>query len=195
MQKILFGIVCMLILGCTTKSEHGSRARALEERGITSDTCSFCALDGLVVESIDGRINTNITIDYPVAIELMDRVEWVRKYEEERYDTLMKLLKMKHWADRGEIYELYGLHGYYTQDIKPVLLRNSVIIIDTIKHEQYVTIKDGREKYVIDLLRYRQDDGVLMFTPGKKPIYWNMEREDENCYWLDGFPKWYFECR
>src|SRR5688572_6647773 len=155
MYKIVSGIVCILILGCTTKSERGSRARALEDRGITSDTCSFCALDGFVVESIDRKIKTNITIDYSVAIELMDRVEWVRKYEEERYDTLMKLLKMKHGSDRNEIYRLYGLYGYYSQNIKPILLHNSVTIIDTIRHEQYVTIKDGRKKYVIDLFRYR----------------------------------------
>lgn len=107
----------------------------------------------------------------------------------------MQLFKMKHRGDRNEIYRLYDLRGYYTQGIKPVLSENGVTIIDTIKNEQYITIKDGDKKYIIDLTRYRKDDGVLMFNPGKRPIYWTMKKDEENCYGYYGFPKWYYNCR
>lgn len=102
---------------------------------------------------------------------------------------------MKHWGDRSEIYRLYDLYGYYTEGIKPVLIQNEVTIIDTIKNEKYVTIKDNGKKYIIDLSYYRQDDGVLMFKPGKIPIYWTMRKEEENCFEYYGFPEWYFNCR
>jgi hypothetical protein len=72
----------------------------------------------------------------------------------------MKLLKMKNHWDRNEIYRHYGIRGYYAEGIRPILIDNHVTIIDTIKHEQFVTIKDGGEIYLIDLNRLRKDDGV-----------------------------------
>jgi hypothetical protein len=195
MYKALLVIVCISVLDCSNrKTQDESRSKSFEERGITSDTCSFCAIDSLVVKSTNSSIETIINVDYAVAIELMDRVELVRKYEEKKYDTLMKLFKMKHWGDRNEIYRLYDLYGYYTQGIKPVLVDNSVTIIDTIRHERYITIKDGDKKYLIDLMSYRRDDGVLMFKPGKSPVYWTMKKEEDNCYGYYGFPKWYYNC-
>jgi hypothetical protein len=106
----------------------------------------------------------------------------------------MTLLGMESAGDRNEIYRLYDLSGYYSEGIKPVLIDNSVTIIDTIKHERYVTIRDRDKKYLIDLLRYRKDDGVLMFKPGKPPIYWTMKKDWENCYGYYGFAKWYYNC-
>jgi hypothetical protein len=196
--KCLLGVVCICSLNCTpnrNREKDSSRNVSSSEEESEPDTCSFCVLNTFIVESMDIDIQTNINIDYPVAIETMDRVDLVRKYEDTNYDTLMKLFKMKHWGDRNEIYHAYDLFGYYTQGIKPILLNNSVTIIDTIKHEQYITILDGGKKYLIDLAKYRKEDGVLMFKPGKPPIYWNMNKEEENCYAYFGFPKWYFNCQ
>jgi hypothetical protein len=198
MNRVLIGIVLICVLNCTpnrsTEDNSNKKLDSFAKEEITSDTCSFCAMSSFVVESVNRDIQTDIIIDYPVAIETMDRLSLVWKYERTNYDTLMKLFKMKHWGDRNEIYRLYDLYGYYTQGIKPVLLDNSVTIIDTIKHEKYVTILDGDKKYLIDLARYRKDDGVLMFKPGKPPIYWTMKRDEENCYGYYGFPKWYYNC-
>lgn len=198
MYKVLLGIVCISALSCSSKptiKDKSDGTTSLERRGITSDTCSFCAIDSLLVESINLDIKTKIIIDYPVAIELLDRVELVHKYENEKgYDTLMKIFKMRNHADRSEIYRVYDLYGYYTQGIKPVLVDNSVTIIDTIRSEQYISILDRDKKYLIDLRRYRKDDGVLMFKPGKRPIYWTMKKDWENCYGYYGFAKWYYNC-
>jgi hypothetical protein len=198
MNRVLIGIVLICVLNCTpnqsTEDNSNKKLDSFAKEEITSDTCSFCAMSSFVVESVNRDSQTDIIIDYPVAIETMDRLSLVRKYERTNYDTLMKLFKMKHWGDRNEIYRLYDLYGYYTQGIKPVLMDNSVTIIDTIKHEKYVTILDGDKKYLIDLARCRKDDGVLMFKPGKPPIYWTMKKDEENCYGYYGFPKWYYNC-
>ncbi len=199
MHKIFLGLICISVISCSSKrtieSPSGVEVNSFEKRGITSDTCSFCEIDAFLVESLNAKIETNIIIDFPVAIELLDRTQLMFKYEnEEGYDTLMKLFKMKHRGDRNEIYRLTDLYGYYEQGIKPVLADNSVTIIDTIRHEQYITIRDNDKTYIIDLLRYRKDDGVLMFKPGKRPIYWTMKKDEENCYGYYGFPRWYFNC-
>ncbi|HEU5291725.1 MAG TPA: hypothetical protein VFU05_13845 [Cyclobacteriaceae bacterium] len=194
-----FIIIFIIGLSCSAKRTdeytYEERIEDLNKRGVTSDTCSFCALDSFLVESTNQDIETKIIITQPVAIELLDRTELMHKYHDTDYDTLMKLFKMKHAGDRNEIYRLSELYGYYTQGIKPVLMDNSVTIIDTIKHEQYITIKDKDKNYVIDLTRYRKDDGVLMFKPGKRPIYWTMKKDEDNCYGYYGFPKWYYNCR
>jgi hypothetical protein len=199
MSRIYLIVIWVSILSCSSKEREENtletRMESFERRGITSDTCSFCSIDGFLMESTTPDIQTKITIDFPVAIVLFDRVKFLHKYERENYDTVMKVFKMKHWGDRNKIYGLYDLYGYYTLGIKPILEDNAVTVIDTINIEGYIAIKDNDKKYIIDLGRYRQEDGVLVFTPGKRPIYWTIDKEDENCYAFYGFPKWYFNCR
>jgi hypothetical protein len=197
MPKIFVTIIFISCLGCSPKQTDKEilNADSFRKKRISPDTCSFCSIDPFLVESTEQDIQTNITIDFPVAIVLLDRVGLVHKYERENYDTLMKLFKMKHQGDRSEIYRLYDVYGYYTEGVKPLLILNEVTIIDTIKSEKYITIRDNDKKYIIDLSYYRQDDGVLMFKPGKSPIYWTMRKEEENCFEYYGFPEWYFNCR
>lgn len=198
MVKIVSSIMLICLLGCVSRREDKTMSKldsvAFEDDIIVPDTCSFCSMDSFLIKPVSQDVKTKITIDFPVAIVLFDRVELVHKYELDNYDTLMKVFKMKHWGDRNEIYRLYDLYGYYSQGIRPILNQNKVSIIDTIKKEKYVTIIDKSKKYVVDLSYYRQDDGVLMFRPGKSPIYWTMRKDEQYCFDYYGFPKWYFSC-
>lgn len=58
-------------------------------------------------------------------------------------------------------------------DMKPLLIRNDVTIIDTAFSDTLVTFESGAEHYTIDLRPYRVRDGVVLFQPGKKPVFWS----------------------
>lgn len=198
MSKIRLGVVFIFILCCSDKRTEKTvshNSPTLLKKGITSDTCSFCSIDSFLVKSAIPQGSTKINIDFPVAIEMLDRVRLIHRYERDNYDTLMKVFKMKRAGDRNEIYSHYDLYGYYTRGIKPVLIKNKVTIIDTIRNERYVTIKDSNRQYIVDLSYYRRNDGVLIFKPGKKPVYWTMKKDQENCSDYYVFPNWYFHCR
>ena len=107
----------------------------------------------------------------------------------------MKFLEMKNWGDRGEIYRLTEQHYHYMQDIKPELLKRSIPIIDILSNEKFITVTNHKESHILNLIAYQKMDGVLMFKPGKKPIFWMMNREEENCYDYYGIVGWYFGCQ
>lgn len=71
-----------------------------------------------------------------------------------------------------ERYRLLEQWGMYS-DMKPLLIRNDVTIIDTAFSDTLVTFESGAEHYTIDLRPYRVRDGVVLFQPGKKPVFWS----------------------
>jgi hypothetical protein len=138
--------------------------------------------------------NPRIVIDYPVAIEFFTRANFVFKYERDNFDTLSILLKMKPSNVLYEKYNLTEQYNYYAQGIRPVLLKGSVVILDNLVRDQTINLKNKDNAYLIDLRSFAQTDGVLMYTPGKKPIFWTMKKDEENCFGYFGLPKWYYNC-
>lgn len=101
---------------------------------------------------------------------------------------------MKHRGDRNQIYALTEQHNYYL-DLKQILTKNSIATIDTLRREQFVMFSDLKTSYVINLHQFHQTDGVLMYTPGKEPIFWTMRTDEESCSGYEGIVKWYFLCK
>lgn len=199
MVRLLLGIFFLASLSCSSRkgevtSFKDNKMPALNNE-INSDTCSFCSLDQLSIKPSSTPYKTAFVIDYPVAIEFFVRASLARKYDnEDGYDSLMKLFDLKGPGDRTKIYNLLDQYGYYTQGLKPELLKYSVATIDTVKATGFITLKDQDISYLIDLSAYEQTDGVVMFTPGKRPIFWTMNRDQEYCFGLFGVSKWYYNC-
>lgn len=113
-----------------------------------------------------------LAIEKPVAIEFFNRYHLIQKYHhEETYDILMKIFNMKHFGDRSEITGLTDQYYYFDRMIRPMLLENSITVIDSIRHTTVVEFKGTKESYVINLLKYSEQDGVLMFNPNRKPNF------------------------
>jgi len=190
----IFLILYILIVSCSR--EHSKyQANEKEELVDLEDTCNFCALDSFSVKPITRDLNSRLIVDKAVAIVFFNRFYLMNRYHNETsYDTLMKIFHMKNRGDRKIIYDMTEQYFYFDKDIKPILKDNSVAIIDTIKNTPTIMFKDKNISFVIDLQKYKDHDGVLMFSPGKKPIFWTFEGEQNYCKGLFGMAQQYYEC-
>jgi len=184
-------ILSFCVICCSGKKTENTITE--HDRIASTDTCSFCSYEASLINPIDLNIHPKKIIDYPVALVFFNNTNFIFKYEQTNYDTVMKFFKMKHWGDRNQIYEHYDNYGYYKQGIKPKLLKWS-IAIDTLIDEQYVEFRYQHELYIIDLKPYKYKDGVVMFKPGKKPVFWTMDIDWQSCHEYYVFPTWYFKC-
>lgn len=182
------------IINCSYKGGPAENKIPEHQKRIASDTCSFCAIDPFLIKPIQGDRQVETVVDYPVAIEFFSQAGLVFKYQLDNYDTLIKIFKKTPQEVSGLAYRLTEQYNYYGQGIKPELLKSSVKIIDNIPFDQFIRIVDKENSYVIDLQTYKQTDGVLMYTPGKQPIFWTMKGDEDHCLGYFGFPKWYFNC-
>ena len=195
MLKIIYLFLVASIISCSFKSgEVNSLDSSQGHKRITSDTCSFCIIEPFLIKPTPGDVKTEIVIDYPVAIEFFSQADLVFKYEKDNYDTLMKIFNRTPQEVSSLKYRLTEQHNYYAQGIKPILQKSSVEILDTISNDQLIKLTDKDGMYVIDLRTYKQTDGVLMYTPGKRPIFWTMKGDEDHCFGYFGFPKWYYNC-
>jgi len=157
------------------------------------DTCSYCNIDPLIIKANSVDLKPQKKINYPIAIEFFNNSYFISKYERINYDTVMKRFKMKSRGDRNKIYYHYDLYGYYSQGIKPAL-KKYAIVIDSLIDKEVVEFIYQKERYVVDLKPYKNIDGVVMFNPGRKPIFWTIDSDWESCNEYYVLPKWYFMC-
>jgi hypothetical protein len=106
----------------------------------------------------------------------------------------MKVFKMKHWSDRGVIYALKDQYFYFTKIIEPVLVENSIEVIDSIPHNQLLEFRVSDGSIFVNPNDYKDQDGVLFFLPGKKPLFWTADKEEKHCKGSYGIVKQYFLC-
>lgn len=189
-MRLSIVFIALSVLGCSEKKDGGQK---LESKGVVRDTCSFCAIDSFRVKPCETEVVPKMVIDYPVAIEFFNQANFINKYQRTNYDTVIKVLKMKHRGDRNQIYHLTEQRNYYLS-LKDIISKNSIVTIDTLKNEQFILFLDHKTAYTINVRQFYSSDGVLMYTPGKEPIFWTMKRDEENCAGYEGIVKWYFLC-
>jgi hypothetical protein len=189
---VLIGL-CSLLLSCSPeRSKHQTEQN---ENLAVSDTCNFCNLDSFLIKPMPSALNVRLIIDKPIAIKFFNRFNLMQKYHNENsYDTLMKVFKMKHPGDRNVIYALTEQYYYFDNEIKPILIDNSIGIIDTVGTTPMAEFRGTKKTFVINLLDYKDQDGVLMFNPDREPIFWTFEKEQIYCKDLFGMVKQYFVC-
>lgn len=163
-------VVWSVLASCSRKSKHDEDV-SIKTSSI-ADSCNVCVLDSLSIETLAPGQRIPLAIEKPVAIEFFNRYHLIQKYHhEETYDILMKIFNMKHFGDRSEITGLTDQYYYFDRMIRPMLLENSITVIDSIRHTTVVEFKGTKESYVINLLKYSEQDGVLMFNPNRKPNF------------------------
>lgn len=159
------------------------------------DKCDACAADSFFIKPSSVINGDRVLISQSVAIQFFNRVHLLEKYDNKRsYDTLMRLFNMNHWSDRNVIYALTNQYFYFLKEIKPFLMKNSITIIDSVSDNRLLEFRHANFSVVVDPSDYKDQDGVLFFLPGKKPLFWTADAEDRYCRNVSGIVSQYFLC-
>jgi hypothetical protein len=188
-------MVMVVVLSCTrSESKRDNLESAISSDSSLNDKCNACSMESFFVKQASASDAEKLLIDGPVAIQFFNQVRLADKYEKENYDTLMKLLKMRHWSDRNVLYALKDQYFYFMVEIKPVLTKNSIKLIDSIAHNRLLEFRGSDGSIFVNADDYKGQDGVLFFTPGKKPLFWTADREEKYCRNSQGIVAQYFLC-
>ncbi len=176
---LVFIISSFLLLGCDNKNEKITQA-------VIADSCHF---ERFVIKSIDKKASATL-INTPTAILFLDMFHEILKHDNEvSYDSLPEKLKND---NRQTIYRIVDQQGFFGAVITPVLDSLKVNIIEGKTTDSILTFTVERKSYTIDITRFKENDGVVYFTPGKKPVLRNLQDGSKYCSDVD-FVKEYFK--
>jgi len=197
MRKLLLNVILIGTLGfyACNNAKRNEREEVAAKEFTALDVCERCRLDSFYIKSsVKTAVSDQKVISKPTAVEFFNLTKLMSKYHNnDSYDTLMKLFKMKDWGDRNKIYELIEQDFYYKKEIKPILVQNSVNIIASTGGDQFLKF-ESNDSFFVDVTKYLNEDGVLMFKPGKRPIFWTFKKEKKYCTELYGLVQKYYEC-
>lgn len=128
------------------------------------DSCNFITNELQLVDAIP---TDSFVFRKPVAIEYF----WVATHP--------------HWfdstSDHQEYYRIMDQYGYYTEMMRGYVRSLNVECIDSITDRNVLFFEDDSNEYVVDVTRFLVGDGVLLWTPGKKPVLWTSEVHNQHC--------------
>jgi hypothetical protein len=188
----LIVIVFCAAVNCTHRESKRDNLESVDASA--NDTCNVCNIHSFFVKLAYTSSGEKLLIDRPVAIKFFNQVRLADKYEIENYDTLMKLFKMKHSGDRGVLQALKNQYFYFTKTLEPVLVENSIEVIDSIQYNRHLEFRVSDVSVFVNPKDYKGQDGVLFFIPGKQPLFWTADREERYCRDSHGIVAQYFLC-
>jgi hypothetical protein len=134
--------------------------------------CDSCNWESAKIELVDAIPTDSFRITEPIAIEYFNLAN--EKFPDSAAAD-------KFYTDRVWQYRMLYQLSYYTSTVKPVLAAIGIPMTDTIRSRTVLFFADEKNEYVVDATTYRGTDGVLLFTPGKAPIFWTNEVFRNNC--------------
>jgi hypothetical protein len=195
-MKYIF--VFLLLYSCNSKPErnvHESENTSFLDSKISENEagiCEICPKDAFMVETIDSNQNVPLTLNKPIVLEFFNLHNAIEKYDTEfKQDSLPEKLKKDPY--RQEIYRTIDQVGYYGH-LRKELESLHVTILRLQFTDEFVRFVEKDNSYIVDLRAYREIDGVLMFNPGKKPIFWTSSEAILKCKDMEGIGFWYFNC-
>jgi hypothetical protein len=185
---ILFILVLAALLW-TCSGETQSKHQKPASQRIQVDTCNSCSLSTFIIPSADSVTPAKIKINKPTAITFFNLLDLIGKYDGEGGDSLPE--KLKH-DNRQSIYRTIDQNGMYKAFIYPHLDSLGVKVISGNYKDRVLTFDYNNQSYTIDLAYFEETDGVVLFTPGKKPVLWTLENGLKHCTDHD-FVRCYFQ--
>ncbi len=141
--------------------------------------CPVCNLDINVLPAVSAP-PSSIQFSEPVAIEFFQLYQFILKSQKDGIaDSFPEKLKRK--DGRQTIYHLMDQRGYYDAAIKPQLNVLNIKIVQANFTDSVITFMHNKQAYTISIQLFKENDGVIFFKPGKKPIVWSSESLPENC--------------
>lgn len=188
----LFSMFVLLSVAtdCTHKDSKPDDLKSISPSPDTNSKCSSCLIDSFDVKQASQIQRQKVIINEPVAVQFFNQVRLGDKYQIENYDSLIKLFK----GDGEKIYDLKNQYFYFVKAIKPILIENSIKIIDSVSNDYLLEFRVSDASVFVNPKDYNDQDGVLLFIPGKKPVFWTADREEISCKNSQGFVEQYFLC-
>lgn len=190
-------IFACIAVSCTRKGpEDGTTAPGAFGDPNANNNCEACFADSFQVQYTSRSNGETTLIDEAVAILFFNQARLADKYDNENsYDTLMKIFQMEDAGDRNVIYVLKNQHFYFVKTIEPILTEHSIAIIDSVSTDRLLEFRGPNMSIFVNPEEYKNQDGVLFFLPGKKPLSWTAYREERYCKHGEGIVEQYFLCR
>jgi len=138
----------------------------------SAQVCDSCNWDAAKIESADAIPTDSFRITEAIAIEYFNIAN-------EKFPD--SVLADKFYTNHEWRYRMLDQFGYYNSTVKPILTENGIQTTDTIRWRTVLFFEDGKSEYIVDAGVYKGKDGVLMFTPGKAPVFWTNEVFRNNC--------------
>lgn len=138
----------------------------------TTQVCDSCNWDAAKIEFVDAMPTDSFEFTEAIAIEYFNIAN--QKFPDSA--TADKFYNNHQWR-----YAITDQYGYYTALVRPILERYSISTTDTIRWRNILFFTDSITEHIVDAGYYRANDGVLLFTPGKAPIFWTRDVFRNNC--------------
>lgn len=134
--------------------------------------CDSCNWEAAEIEFVDAIPTDSVQFTGSIAIEYFNIAN--QKFHDSV--TADRFYNDHQW--RFRVTEQYD---YYESVVRPILNRCKVPTTDTIRYRNVLFFSDSTNEYIVDAGPYRSKDGVLLFTPGKAPVFWTTDVFRNNC--------------
>jgi len=78
--------------------------------------------------------------------------------------------------DRQALYHFIDQFNYYKTVVEPEIDSLKIIKIDITDINSTVLFTENKELIKLDLTIFKSKDGLVLYSPGKKPMYFDMEK-------------------
>ncbi len=152
-------------VGC---SDHQNANKVVEVK----QSCDSCAWKEAEVSFVDAIPSDKFRITRATAVEYFNVVNRT---------ATDSVIRKRFSEDSQWRYNLIDQYGYYSGNIKPGLIAAKIDVIDTLNWRTVLFFEDEKHEYIVDVSAYKNRDGVLLYKPGKAPIFWTMDLYKSNC--------------
>ena len=173
-QLSTFILLLALLNSCGTTPDNS------DNNGVTQATqlCDNCETDKFIIQKTDSTHRQKTLITETIAIEFFNLYKTIMKFDSKFLDSLPE--KAKH-DNRQTIYNSYDTYGIYYALVKPVLDSLKVKTVIGNFQDNTLTFSVNNKSYNVDVSRFKENDGVIFFEPGKQPILWTLDCMKEYC--------------
>ncbi len=182
---LLFAII---VSSCNNNSQPANK----KEPGLAVLFKDSCDLNPYIIDSVytNQLFRKADIITQPTAVEFFHLVDEIHKYDGGLKNTLPERFKRD---GRQTIYNTIDQYGFYYDMVIPRLKALHVKAVSGNLKDNFVVFALNKSYYVISTQWFKENDGVVFFTPGKKPILYNNKNCSEfsaHCHWekfIDGY--------
>ncbi|MFT5821570.1 MAG: hypothetical protein ACI8ZM_002823 [Crocinitomix sp.] len=134
-------------------------------------TSEFGQFDEVVDLRIDSVYNT------PVALEFFANYNWVLKFDNpDKKDSLPAHFE----KDRQQIYNSLDNRGF-SVEVRDYLQELTIPAQKAHYTDEFATFMVNKDYYTISLAQFEKFDGLVLYNPPKKPVFWNSYNKPHSC--------------
>jgi hypothetical protein len=175
-KYFFFFLGLIFLLACKNKDRQSNKI----------DLCNSYLLKLYTIKPAVKDTISTILFSESIGIEFFNTYKLVEKYDfKGQYDSLPDWITK---FGRQTIYNAIDTYNMYLCSLKPKLNSSKIKIIEGNFDDDFVSFKIENCYYTINVKKYRQKDGIILYKSGKYPIFW----DDQFCC-PQGIIEFYFK--